>query len=142
MRPLIDDHDSEELDDRTDLVPLIDCIFLVLLFYVVVSTFSEESAFPLQLPRVSESQQSSQVANAKELVTISVAADGAYALDKDRVPPLELGRVLRERIATAKPRTLIIRGDRLAPYEKIAAALEIVQSLDIEEVSLVVEKAQ
>ncbi|MBC8039821.1 MAG: biopolymer transporter ExbD [Opitutaceae bacterium] len=141
MKPLLDDHDSEELDDRTDLVPLIDCIFLVLLFYVVVSTFSEEAAFPLQLPRVSESKQTSQVATAKELITLSVSADGTYALDKNVVPPLELGRALRERIATDKPRTLIIRGDRLAPYEKIAAALETVQSFDIEEVSLVVEKA-
>jgi biopolymer transport protein ExbD len=123
-------------------VPLIDCIFLVLLFYVVVSTFSEESAFPLQLPRVSESRQSTLVADAKDLITISVAADGAYALDKNRVPALELGRALRERIAAGKPRTLIIRGDRLAPYEKIAAALEVAQSLDIEEVSLVVEKNQ
>jgi biopolymer transport protein ExbD len=141
VKPLIDDHDSEEMDDRTDLVPLIDCIFLVLLFYVVVSTFSEESAFPLQLPRVSEPQQSSQVTSAKDLITISVSADGTYAVEKNIVPPLELGRALRERIATGKPRTLIIRGDRLAPYEKIAAALETAQSLDIEEVSLVVEKA-
>lgn len=142
MKPLLDDEHSDELDDRTDLVPLIDCVFLVLLFYVVASTFSEESAFPVQLPRVADSAQSSEVATAAETLTISIAADGAFAVGKERVAPLELGRVLREQVAALKPRTLIIRGDRHAAYERVATALEIAQTLGVSELSLVVEKGQ
>ncbi len=140
MKPLLDDEHSDELDDRTDLVPLIDCVFLVLLFYVVASTFSEESAFPVQLPRVTDSAKSSEIATAAETLTVSIAADGAYAIGKERVAPLELGRVLREQVAALKPRTLIIRGDRNAAYERVATALEIAQALGVSELSLVVDK--
>lgn len=141
MKPLLDEHDgAEEMDDRTDLVPLIDCVFLVLLFYVVASTFTEESAFPVQLPRVADSAKSSEIATAAETLTVWIAADGSFAVDKERVAPLELGRILRERVAAAKPRTLIIRGDRAAAYERVATALEIAQSLGVSELSLVVDR--
>ncbi len=142
MKPLLDDADDhEELDDRTDLVPLIDCVFLVLLFYVVASTFSEETIFPVELPRVADAAKPAEVATAAETLTVSVAADGSFAVEKERVTPLELGRVLREQTAAGtKPRTLIIRGDRAAPYEKVALALEIAQSLGIRDLSLAVER--
>lgn len=140
MKPLLDHDEAEELDDRTDLVPLIDCVFLVLLFYVVVSTFADETAFPVQLPRVADSKQSSQVVTASETLTISIAANGDLAVEKTIIAPTDLGRVLRERVAAAKPRTLIIRGDKAAPYEKIATALEVAHSLGVPEISLVVEK--
>jgi len=141
VKPLLDDHDAEEMDDRTDLVPLIDCVFLVLLFYVVAATFSEESIFPVQLPRTA-SETATTVAPASETLTVWVAADGAFAVEKERVAPLELGRVLREKVTAAKPRTLIIRGDRRAPYERVATALELAQSLGIEDISLAVEKPE
>ena len=140
MKPLLDHAEGEDLDDRTDLVPLIDCVFLVLLFYVVVSTFADETAFPVQLPRVADGKQNSQVVTAAETLTINVAANGDLAVEKTIVAPLDLGRVLRERVAATKPRTLIIRGDRAASYEKIATALDVAQSLAVPELSLVVER--
>ena len=141
MKPLLDDEHGDELGDRTDPVPLIDCVFLVLLFYVVASTFAEESAFPVQLPRVNDAAQVSEVATAAETLTVWISAEGAFAVGKVPVAPLDLGRVLREQVSAAKPRTLIIRGDRRAPHEKVAAALEVAQALGVPELSLVVDRS-
>ena len=52
-----------------------------------------------------------------------------------------LGRILREKAdATTKP-TVVIRGDRQAPYEKVALAMGIAQSLGVANLSLVVDRS-
>ena len=141
MKPLLNDEHEDDLDDRTDLVPLIDCVFLVLLFYIVASTFAEETVFPVQLPRVAAAAQASEVATAAETLTVWVSAAGSFALGKTPVAQADLGRILREKVSVAPPRILIIRGDRMAPYEKVAVALEAAQSLGIPELSLVVDRS-
>ena len=83
MKPRIED-EADEMGDRTDLVPLIDCVFLVLLFYVVAAT-------------------------------------------------------LRACIAKSGLKTLIIRGDKAAPYERIARVFELAQSLGITDLAMVEE---
>jgi biopolymer transport protein ExbD len=137
------DHDEtgEEFDDRADLVPLIDCVFLVLLFYVVAATFSEESIFPVELPRVHEDHAKVEINHPDKAVTVWISAEGTFALDKTPVEPRALPGLLRERLAAkGKDALLVIRGDRRAPYEMIAGAVEVAQSLGVARFSLVVER--
>jgi biopolymer transport protein ExbD len=141
MKPLLEDESHEELDDRTDLVPLIDCVFLVLLFYVVAATFAEDSVFPVQLPKAESNQQVTTVERADTILTIWISSEGEFAVNKQPVTMLDLGRMLREKVdATAKP-TVVIRGDRQAPYEKVALAMGIVQSLGVADLSMVVDRS-
>jgi len=132
----LSDPNSEELDDRADLVPLIDCVFLVLLFYVVVSTFSEDTLFKVELPKA----QQTTVRAAEETVTIAVDKTGQYAIGQDLVADADLWTRLEERHKTKPIRTLIIRGDKGCPYEKIVTALDIAQALNISEFSLIVSQ--
>lgn len=126
---------EEDQDDRADLVPLIDCVFLVLLFYVIASTFSEDnSVFKVELPKAKETAVRAQ----EDTVTISVSRTGQFALGDEIVPDDQLWGRLEKRNETKRIKTLIIRGDKGCPYEKIVNALDLAQSLNIAEFSLVV----
>jgi len=126
---------EEDQDDRADLVPLIDCVFLVLLFYVIASTFSEDnSIFKVELPKAKETA----VRAPEDTVTISVSRTGQFALGDEIVPDDQLWTRLQSRNQTKKIKTLVIRGDKGCPYEKIVNALDLAQALNIAEFSLVV----
>ncbi len=140
MKPLLDEEDHEAMDDRTDLVPLIDCVFLVLLFYVVGATFTDEGAFPVVLPKTAGTEEVTKVAPAGETITVFVSTTGEYSIGKDRVPPGGLAAALRAKVAAGPPPVLIVRGDRGATYEKVVAVVELAQSLPIQGFSLAVER--
>ena len=40
----------EGADDRPELTPLIDVVFMLLLFFIVTTTFAEDTFFPIKLP--------------------------------------------------------------------------------------------
>ena len=128
---------EEDQDDRADLVPLIDCVFLVLLFYVIASTFSEEtpsSMFKVELPKAKETA----VRAPEDTVTISVSRTGQFAVGDEIIPDDQLWSRLEARNQQKKILSLVIRGDKGCPYEKIVNALDLAQSLNIGEFSLVV----
>ena len=126
---------EEEMDDRADLVPLIDCVFLVLLFYVIASTFSEDnSIFKVELPKAKEVA----VRAPDDTVTVSVSRAGQFALGDKVVSSDELWTQLSARNQSKRIKTLVIRGDKGCPYEKIVNALDVAQALNIAEFSLVV----
>lgn len=128
----------EELDDRADLVPLIDCVFLVLLFYVVAATFSEDTLFQVELPRAREVQ----VASPEDTVTLTVTREGQYALGGEAIADDQLWPRLDARHQERPIQTLVIRGDRGCPYEKIVNALDAARVLNISNFSLVVAQEQ
>ena len=128
---------EDDQDDRADLVPLIDCVFLVLLFYVIASTFSDDSPssmFKVELPKAKETA----VRAPEDTVTISVSRTGEFALGDEVIPADQLWDRLEARNQAKRIQTLVIRGDKGCPYEKIVNALDLAQSLNIAEFSLVV----
>jgi len=41
----------EDGQDRADITPLIDVIFMLLLFFIITTTFAEDTFFPIELPK-------------------------------------------------------------------------------------------
>lgn len=135
-----DENNAEEMDDRADLVPLIDCVFLVLLFYVVVSTFSDEKPDPASLFKVDlPKAQQIAVRAPEDTATVTVLKDGFFGVDDQKVAPDQLLPALQARHAKRPIISLIIRGDKDAAYDKIVNVMDIAQAMKIAEFSLIVK---
>lgn len=51
---------SEELeDDKIDISPLIDCVFILLIFFIVTTKFIDEKGFDVEKPNASQSSENS-----------------------------------------------------------------------------------
>ena len=131
---------TEQLEvdnDRADLTPLIDCVFLLLLFFIVTAVFVEESnLFKVDLPRAAHAE----LREIKDVVVVLVSRSGQFALGQDYVPDDQLWSRLNEVHQVTPIRTLIIKGDRDCPYQKVVMAMDVAQALNIEEISLAVEE--
>ena len=124
-------------DDRADLTPLIDCVFLLLLFFVVTAVFVEESSlFQVELPKAAHAE----LREIKDVVVVSVAQGGQFSVGQDYVADDQLWSTLKAIDDRAPIRTLIIKGDRRCPYDKVVMAMDVAHALDVPEISLAVEE--
>lgn len=123
--------------DQPDLTPMIDCVFLLLLFFVVTAVFAEESnLFKVELPKAARAE----VREPKDVLVVLISRDGQYSVKEKLVAEDQLWTQLAEIHRQEPIKTLIIKGDRLCPYEKVIAAMDMAQNLQISEVTFAVQK--
>lgn len=101
---------------QIDLTPLIDCLFMLILFFVLTMSFSKP-VLDIVLPQVAEPTQSAT----RDEVMLSVKADGSYWLDAREVTLEELTATL-----VAQPTKMLnIYMDERAPFSRFVAVLEV-----------------
>ena len=77
---------SSEDEPAVNLTPLIDVVFILLIFFMVSTTFQRESEIKIELPEAS----SEPVEEEKESLEIVIDADGHYFIDEQQVVNTEL----------------------------------------------------
>lgn len=74
----------EDSDPEPDLSPMIDCVFILLIFFIVTATFVEEDGFAVNRP---EDSESSAQANDDQTLLLLIRKDSRIVYG-DRVVPL------------------------------------------------------
>lgn len=119
-----------------DITPLIDVVFILLIFFIVSSVFKkEELALTLNLPD----------SNAKEIEVEMKQLSIELSLDKLAYMGKELSfEEFEKQIATVKKKDqdIIVRIDQNVPYEKVVKVLDILQKYNLNNLALVTDKAQ
>lgn len=117
-----------------ELTPLIDVVFLLLIFFLVSSVFKkEELALLLTLPK---SEQGKGEAKAKKDITIEMTGD-KLALESKEITLDELS----SKLSSMDLKTLInLRVDGEVKYQRLVKILDILQKNKLENVSLITEK--
>ncbi len=118
-----------------DLTPLIDVVFLLLIFFLVTSVFKkEEVALLLQLPKTEQGQGS----NEKKIEEITIElTDSEVAFNGKKTSMEELSGSLEG----SKPETLInLRVDGDVKYDRLVKVLDLLSSKKLENISLITNK--
>jgi biopolymer transport protein ExbD len=103
--------------DMLNLTPLIDMVFLLLIFFLVASEFSEEErALLVNLPDASEAQP--LILSPKDTV-VSIRADGSYFVNGATVSGSRLDELLTQVAADNPGSTVNVRSDEEAPSKHL-----------------------
>jgi biopolymer transport protein ExbD len=122
---------GEEEQPEIGLIALIDCIFFLLMFFMVATSFSQQTEaekrkeLPVVLPSASASLTPGQ-ASASPLV-IGVDRNGRFFLDGGPVGTQALHDRLRSEAQANPNRTVRVDGDRAAAYQHIVHVLDLCQ---------------
>lgn len=129
-----------ELDDESDglgqahLTPMLDCIFLLLIFFLVAATFrSVERVIPLELP-VATTAEPGQ--NPLRPIVIAVDAAGSVFLDGQPTPLENVGERAKSLRGENESLPIRIDADRSAAYESVLNVIDKLRAADITNVSL------
>ena len=126
MRIDLTGHEEPEIG----LVAMIDCIFFLLMFFMLATTFKEQTGkpqkvLPVQLPAAEASVVRTGAAD--DALVIGVDRSGGLFVDTRPVTVQELHTILA-RAASADPqRRIRIDGDRHASYQHIVRVLDLCQ---------------
>ena len=117
---------SEEPD--VNLTPLIDVVFLLLIFFMVSTTFNKESELSIDLPTANGA-----VAQERPLqIEISIDAEGHYALNNERLVNEQL-KTLKDAIIKVagddREVPLIISADGRASHQSVVTAMNAARQL-------------
>ena len=116
-----------------DLTPLIDVTFQLLIFFLLTSSYvspidNKRSSIELDLPEASRKAQTATYDGFR----ISVAKDGQIYADNEQPIRLEELQVRLLEVKRKNPKTIILlSGDRMAAYGRVARILELVQAIGL-----------
>lgn len=102
---------------RLDMAPLIDVVFLLLIFFMLTSSFLQPS-IPLALPQAAAADEPPPAP-----VFVSVDESGVVYVNQEPVARAEFIAKLGAVLAGRDDQTVNFRGDRTMPYEVFVALM-------------------
>ena len=124
---------TEQLE--LNVTPLIDVVFLLLVFFMVSTTFQKETQLRLQLPQASDQK----VEAAKRSIEVVISASGQYHVNGKKLADSQLTTVRKaiNKLARGnKDIPLLVRADALAPHQSVVTAMDAAAQLGMVKFSL------
>ena len=126
---------SEDDEQEVDISPLIDVVFILLIFFMVSTTFVKDAQLELERP----SAQSAEPANTKS-VRVSIDKKGGIYLGDAQVRLWMLqGRVREELRETDEPVVLVV-ADRMTPTEQLIEVIDQCRMAGAKNVGVITDK--
>ena len=91
---------------RLDLAPMINIVFLLLIFFLLTSTAIKQGDV-IELPNAESSKK-----NEKENIVISVSAEQKLQLDRQEIQKSHLKHMLSEKLKGQQSKVVVIEGDK------------------------------
>ncbi|MFQ5518891.1 MAG: ExbD/TolR family protein [Mariprofundus sp.] len=123
---------KNRVDYIVDITPLVDVVFLMLIFFMVSTTFNVTSSLKLDLP----SSKATAVQQEAKKVNISINADGQFFVQDEAVQDANL----RKRILNASkgdPNVrVVLRADADARHKRVVLALDTLRGLNMSKIGI------
>jgi biopolymer transport protein ExbD len=120
-------------DDDADinLTPMLDVVFIMLIFFIVTATFIKQPGQNVLKPEAETGEKKPTVA-----MLVAVTQGGEIWIDKKRVDPSAV-RAHLERLHSENPKGgLVIQADRASTNEKLMAVLNAARAAGLREVAI------
>ncbi len=114
-----------------EITPMIDMVFLLLIFFLVATTFrQEEREINIALPIASSGGPISSVL--RELV-VNIDVDGGVVVNGRSSSLDELEAVISEAVAVNAEQKVTVRGDRNTAYANVVRVLDICKAAGVQQ---------
>ncbi len=117
-----------------DLTPMLDVVFILLIFFIVTSVFVTEAGIDVSKPQASTAEPKS-----KDLILIAVTSDGEVWMNGVVIDPRFIRSEFELRLADAPNSSVVIQGDENATNELVMAIMRAAREAEIANVSISTE---
>ena len=121
-----------------NLTPLIDVVFLLLIFFMVTTTFQKQSELQIKLP-----QASAKIEQTKTPLEVVINEEGNFFINnkeilfKDRITLMQtLARLTNGN--TSQP--LVLRADAKSPHQAVVTVMDVAGKIGLVKISIATTK--
>lgn len=115
-----------------NIASLVDILFILLIFFVVTSTFVEQPNIKLDLPSAKHAETSES-----QGLVLTITRDSRLFLGKQPIGITELDAALRSKVAASGEPTLILRADKEVPYGAVVAVMDVARGAGLKRMTAI-----
>ena len=126
---------TNDEEPELNLIPLIDVIFVLIIFFVATTTFNQRSTMKLQLPTA----QAIAKVESGEPLNVIVDAEGHYFIGENEVLKSDVGSLKEAIVAVAgqdRSMPVILRADARTPHQSVITAMDALGQLGFVKLSI------
>lgn len=134
MRQFLEDNDMEDTDDHVDITPMLDVVFIMLIFFIVTATFIKESGIEIEKPKAA-------TASTQEKASILIAIDrnNTIWIDGRQIDPRSM-RPIIERLHAENPKgSVVIQADKASRNDTLVKVMDASRRAGITDIALAAE---
>ncbi|MGD8873507.1 MAG: biopolymer transporter ExbD [Gammaproteobacteria bacterium] len=128
-------------EPEVNLTPLIDVVFLLLIFFMVSTTFEHQSRIQIELPEATAEATRLE----DESLEIIIDAQGRFFIGEEQVVNTELNTLkgaISKTVGEREGIPVIIRADAKTPHQAVITALDATSQLGLTRISLATSRMQ
>lgn len=121
-------------EPEISLVPLIDVILVLIIFFVITATFDARTGLKLELPRAA-----GEATETTPPLSVLVNAEGRYFVGDHEVLRTDvesLKSALSDVAGSERDRTVLLRADARTPYQSVVTAYEALGQLGFRRITI------
>ena len=127
---------KEHEEPEMNLTSLIDVVLLLLIFFMVSTTFVDESRIKLQLPQASTEPAAEQK---KDPIEVAVTATGEYRVNGQvliNTSPTTLSAAISKVAGERRDLPVTIRADARSTHQAVVTAMDVLGRLGFKAISI------
>lgn len=126
--------------EEFDLTPMVDMVFLLLLFFMLTASYSKQKTIEIPAPNPEQKGTQQLLQTLEELrensIIINVEADNSILVDDELVPVEQLAIVLRESVRSTGRAEVIILANESAFHETVVAVIDAANDVGIQRIRM------
>jgi biopolymer transport protein ExbD len=119
-----------------DIAPLVDVVFLLVIFFAVSTTFLESAGLELELPSSTSTAQ-----REVEDLTVVLAADGGLSLEGEEIDREQLTERLTDLLADAERKVVVLRADTNTTHGEVVKIMDLIRASGAEALTVAARSA-
>ena len=108
-----------KINPTFNMSSMTDIVFLLLIFFMLTSTLVTVSAIDVLLPKAGGKTENNKS------VAVTITNKSLFYIDKTKVSASRLESEILSKVGSDKKKTVIIRGDKDAPYKNVMRVIDI-----------------
>ncbi len=126
---------SEEEQGAIDLTPMLDVVFIMLIFFIVTASFIKEAGIEVNRPEATEGIQKK-----KAKILIAINPNNEVWIDKKQVDLRNVKQTIERMFAEDPKGTVVIQADSEANIETLTEVTKFAREVGIADVAVSTER--
>ncbi len=118
------------------LTPLIDIVFLLLVFFMLTAHFVKDQALDISLPEA----ESSKSLDKEEALKIVLDNSGHVLINKKHIAPGDLDKVIKEIMQSRTNKQVILHGDEISELGLTVKVMDAARKAGAESLDIITEQ--
>lgn len=129
-------YQPKQRESTLNLAPMIDIVFLLLIFFLVSSTLQgEEALYNITVPDSNLGSSSSV-----EIVELFVDNNNKYFYNEQEYSESEMNQLLSEKINASDNKSVKIYADKKSDFQAVISLIQLLKDNNFDKISFVVRK--